>query len=484
MPVWEAAQIALGLAVIPLLGTHMIGTRGAQEWFEIEHDYSRIVYFIWSSTTTTAQQVALVVVTWFHTALGLHFWLRLRPWYRERVAWAYSLYIMVPVLALLGFARAAGDVSALASDPAWVRNSLNGLGVDIAIYQDFVFDGRDILIGIAAFAIAAVLIGRISYVVWQRRTAAFVIEYDQMREVFATAGESILEAVRRSGIPHASVCGGRGRCTTCRIRIGEGLSHLPPPSDLESNALARIGAGPTPLVDAGATPGAMLQAINVGKLNHGQTLDAAALAASGLGGVAGRETNVTCMFIDMRGSTKLGETRLPYDVLFILNQFFRSMSDALKETNGHYAQFNGDGLMALYGVDGNVAEGARQALKAVATIHDKMSALNQKLENELAEPLRIGIGLHTGEAIVGVMGPPSSPILSAIGDNINIAARLESLTKELDSLALVSADVLEKAAITGELPPFETVDIRGRAEPMPVWVVHDRDSMTRLLGNL
>ncbi|HAJ23040.1 MAG TPA: ferredoxin, partial [Rhodospirillaceae bacterium] len=82
-----------------------------------------------------------------------------------------------------------------------------------------------------------------------------------------------------------------------------------------------------------------------------------------LGGLEGEERRVTSLFIDIRASTKLAEEKLPYDVLFILNQFFSEMSSAITETNGHYAQFNGDGLMALYGLMGTEEDGARSALK-------------------------------------------------------------------------------------------------------------------------
>src|SRR5690606_28568736 len=123
------------------------------------------------------------------------------------------------------------------------------------------------------------------------------------------------------------------------------------------------------------------------------------------GGVNGREQKVVILFIDLRGSTRLGERRLPYDVLFILNQFFAEMAGALNATGGHYAQFNGDGLMALYGLAGDTRAGARQALAGGADMLRRLAVLNDVLRGELDEPLRIGVGIHCGDAIVGTMGP-------------------------------------------------------------------------------
>ncbi len=124
-------------------------------------------------------------------------------------------------------------------------------------------------------------------------------------------------------------------------------------------------------------------------------------------------------------------SRHPSDFVFVLNQFFAEMDQALKETGGHYAQFNGDGLMALYGLDTGLPQGCRQTLAGARTMTRRLAELNRRLGSELPEPLRAGIGLHSGHAIVSSMAPPASPIVSALGDNVNLAAGLEAQSKEL-----------------------------------------------------
>ena len=161
---------------------------------------------------------------------------------------------------------------------------------------------------------------------------------------------------------------------------------------------------------------------------------------SGPGYVQGQERKVVIMFIDIRESTKLAEHKLPFDVVFILNQFFSEMADTLEDTGGHYAQFNGDGLMALYGLDCDLQEASVQALQGVQQMMRRLDILNQRLSVELHQPLRMGIGLHCGDAIVGQMGPPKTPIITALGDNVNIAARLEAMTKEFGVQVVVSSD--------------------------------------------
>ena len=179
------------------------------------------------------------------------------------------------------------------------------------------------------------------------------------------------------------------------------------------------------------------------------------------------------MFIDLRDSTRLGEGRLPYDVVFILNQFFAEMWAALEETGGHYAQFTGDGLMALYGLESGVATGSRQALRGAAEMARRLSSLNARLEAELAQPLRIGIGIHCGDAIVGTMGPPKSPIVSAVGDNVNVAARLESESKSLRCTLVVSTALARAADVDLSAHALHDAELRGRGECVQVYAVDD-----------
>ncbi len=235
----------------------------------------------------------------------------------------------------------------------------------------------------------------------------------------------MLETLRDHGIPHASVCGGRARCTTCRIQVTRGLESLDAPNELEARALARIAATPgmrlacqiRPTADLAITP----------------LCAADASAADGYvpGGLEGAERLITVMFVDLRGSTTLGEAKLPYDVLFILNRFFYEMKQSLEATRGHYSQFTGDGLMALYGLHAaDPATGPADALRGAREMLMRVERLNHELKAELPHPLAIGIGIHYSEAIVGAMGPPRSQIITAIGDTVNTTARLESLTKE------------------------------------------------------
>ena len=469
---WEAVQLVFGLLVWPLLMTHAIGTRGTDELLGVDPSYAFVVTSIWlSGPWMVLKQVALVLVVWGHLVVGLHFWLRLKPWYAKATPYLYPLAILLPVLATLGFLRAGLEVMEQSVVPGWVDGvfaDFQAAPMDLRILHGSL---EPILLSIVGGLIVLTLIARGARRAYRSRHGSFRVVLPEGRSLRAPVGQTLLEAIRGAGIPHASVCGGRGRCTTCRVTVGGSAADLPAPGKIERQALARIDADETirlacqlkPRRDLSVTPLFPPSATAM----HGQLP----------GGVHGREQQVAAMFIDLRGSTRLGEERLPYDVLFILNLFFAEMTAALQETGGHYAQFNGDGLMALYGLEDGVGAGCRKAVAGAARMLERLDDLNLRLRDELSQPLRMGIGIHSGLAIVGTMGPPQSPSLSAIGDTINTAARLEGQSKALGHPVVISEDVLRLAGIATDGLERREIEVRGRAAPIPVFAVADPASL-------
>jgi adenylate cyclase len=272
---------------------------------------------------------------------------------------------------------------------------------------------------------------------------------------------SVLEVSRMARRAHVSVCGGRARCTTCRVQIVSAAGDLPAPKKIEADALERIGA-PNDVrlacqlrsdVDLVVQP--LLHPSLVAPTDHAS------------GHEFGDERRVTILFADIRGSTSLAETRLPYDVVFLLNALFRVLADVVEKSGGYYSNFTGDGLMALFGLDQNLGPGARAALRCALTMFEELHRFNHRLAIELPTPLAVGIGIHTGEAIVGRMGPPKTPILSAVGDSVNTTARLESMTKELGAPLVVSVDTLRAAEIIISFP-LQAISLRGRTNLLDV----------------
>jgi adenylate cyclase len=464
---WEFMQLGLGVAIPLLLAGHLVGTRGVHAMFGIEITYDVVVTVLWSDPFLTVRQTLLVIVVWAHVLMGLHYWLRIKPWYARALPWLYPVVCLLPVLALLGFARSGIEADALALQAGWLEQTFSALQAltetDRAALKEQEYAIYGILAGLLLLTLAARQ-GRS----WLRsHYGAFTVTLPSGRAIRAPVGSTVLEALRGEGVPHASVCGGRGRCTTCRMRVEYGLDDLEPADTTETLALNRIEAPPNVRLACQTRPR--------NPLSIAPLLPASATARSvlRLGGVEGREQQVAILFLDLRGSTALGERLLPYDVVYVLNRFFAGMSQALHTTGGHYAQFNGDGLMALYGLDSDLNLGSRCAIHGAMEMLRKLDALNRELHLELGQPLSMGIGIHSGEAIVGRMGPPDAPIVSALGDNVNIAARLESLTKTLDCPLVVSEITAKRAAVDLSAYELHTSAVRGRAQPIQVYAVTD-----------
>ena len=146
------------------------------------------------------------------------------------------------------------------------------------------------------------------------------------------------------------------------------------------------------------------------------------------------------------------------------------MGEAVEQSGGRIDKFIGDGVMALFGVETTSDRACEQALRAAAAMAVKLEELNAALEADLPAPLRIGIGIHAGAAIVGEMGYGAATSITAIGDTVNTASRLEALTKEHKAQLIISHRVVELAGI--ELAAEKTVEqaVRGRAESLKIHV--------------
>ena len=471
MPLWELGQLMLGLAVPLLLIPHVFGTRVAAALIGTDPTYRTVIPALWSSATTMIRQPVLVVVAWTHLVIGLHYWLRLSGRYRRSLPFVYPIAVMLPVLALLGFWGAGVELQA--ADEATTERASSAKAPDPAAKA--LLDEREeqVWLGYAAL-LALVIAGRVVRRPLSTRRGAYRIHHSNGRVVTAPIGLSLLEALRDAGIPHASVCGGRARCTTCRVRVGHGWKSLPPPGPTESAALDRIGAEKNVRLACQLKPA---HAIHITPLLPPHV----AAADIDRGRTPGRERSVAVMFVDLRESSRLGEQRLPYDVFFILNRFFAEMADALHETGGYYSTFNGDGLMALYGTATGLRNGCRDAMRGAAAIAERLARINASLQTDLGEPLRVGISIHAGEAIVGTMGPPATPILSALGDTVNVAARLEAQTKRHGCVLVVSAACARAADVDVSSFPEHTAPVRGRSEPVTYYAIADPAALAATL---
>ena len=465
MPLWEATQYTLGLLLPALLVVHVVSTRIAWWRFGADDPYPRIVLALWMlSPEFGARQALTVVLAWLHACIGVHYWLRFRAWYPRALPWLFAVALLLPTLALLGFVAAGRDLAALARTPGWTAAMLhaaNAPGPAEAAQLQAIRRG---FLNSYLIALVAVFIARGLRRFLERRRS-IRISYPNDRVAAAPVGFTILDASRLAGIPHASVCGGRGRCSTCRVRIVRGLGELPAPSESERRVLARVGAAPDVRLACQTRP---TREVSVEPL---LAPSVAPTEAFGTDARQGREQELAVLFADLRGFTRMAENKLPYDVVFVLNRYFEAVGTAITRAGGVTNQFTGDGVMALFGIESGPATGSRQALAAARAMVEGVTALSAELATDLGSPLRIGIGIHTGPAVVGRMGWGESFYLTAVGDTVHVAARLEQATKDYNAQLVVSESVARHAALDLSRFPAHDLTVRNRAGQVLVRVI-------------
>ncbi|MCB1971583.1 MAG: adenylate/guanylate cyclase domain-containing protein [Geminicoccaceae bacterium] len=462
LPAWQLAQIGLGLAIPFLLVIHILSTRGMDFVHGVRVNYYLELWLLWPGLAV--RQIILVLLVWLHGCLGIHYWLRSRSFYRPLRPWLLALAVLLPTLSITGFISGGRDIHrAVSENPGLLETWAETFHWVPPSETTWVFETQDIILALVGCALLAAIAFHLAARLLGFKRRRIRVTYDDGTEVNIPPGTSVLEASMIGRVPHASICGGRGRCSTCRVRITRGQNQLPHPQHDELRVLRRLDTPRHVRLACQLRPTADLSVTRL--IPTDAMFDQAMRKMSPRQGL---EREIAVLFVDLRGFTRISEGRLPYDVVYVLNRYFRAMGKAIESEGGMVDKFIGDGIMALFGVsvDGEVA--ARQALAATRRMGEALELLNRSLGDDLPEGLRMGIGLHIGPAIIGEMGYGHATALTAIGDTVNVASRLEAATKELGVELLVSDEVMLRAGFdNGEGEPRE-IAIRGRNGPARV----------------
>ncbi|MFL6818210.1 MAG: adenylate/guanylate cyclase domain-containing protein [Bradyrhizobium sp.] len=461
----EPLQLVLGLSIPTLIIAHIVGVRMGQALFGHEKLYPQVLYAYWVVWPYKILPLfAVLLIAWVHGCIGLYFWLRMKWFYKRAAPFLLAAAVLVPALAMLGLYQGGRSVVAESESAQWKAENLSRAEVGTPAEQQVLESIADYFLISYIGLIGLVLLARGVRSIAERRGGMINLSYGNGRTVRVPKGLSVLEASLRNNVPHASVCGGRARCSTCRIRVIGDYKSLPKPSQREAFVLNRVGAtDPSIRLACQLRPESDLSFF---QLFVPQTTSAQ--AAGSQPHRIGQERYLVSMFVDMRGSTKLAENQLPFDTVFIVNRFLGAVSKAVIECGGQPNQFVGDGQLALFGLSSSPQTACRQALRTAAMIAANVDELNRFLSNDLREPIRFGIGIHAGEVIVGDIGYRDHMVFTALGDAVNVAARLQDMTKTLGSEVIISEQVRVTAGLPADALPQQQVSIRGRVEPMIV----------------
>nr|MEC9418549.1 adenylate/guanylate cyclase domain-containing protein [Pseudomonadota bacterium] len=462
---WELLQLALGLYIPWLLIPHVTTTMGVAKEFGFLPLYEQMLTLLWPNAAVN--QSILLLMVWTHAMIGLHFFLRLYPVYQKLKPLAAGFAFAMPVLAIWGWIEGARRL-------ALSRDVTLRITPDQQLWaSEVVVQFRAVVFGLIAVSLLAILIRYLLSL----KARSLTVVYPGGLTVKAQPGATLLEISRMNDIPIASVCGGRARCSTCRVKILEGGETLPKPSVAEAAVLTRIGAGSDIRLACQARPESNVEVQPL------VPVKASAIIGEHLKDAYywGVEQDVVVMFVDLRNFTGITESQLAYDVVYLLNSYLDQASAAIREEGGYVDKFIGDGIMAIFGMDSNAETGARQALAACRRIEKVMKSLDKEKGPQFRDPIRLGIGLHLGPAILGRIGAAGTAGkrggLTALGDVVNTASRLETENKNHGSFMVVSKAVVDAAGARIDGAEEAEIKVRGKEIPLQILAVKSLDGL-------
>jgi class 3 adenylate cyclase len=196
--------------------------------------------------------------------------------------------------------------------------------------------------------------------------------------------------------------------------------------------------------------------------------DVAEAVLAGRVPLEGEKREVSILFQDIRGFTALSEKLDPATLLNVLNRFFTEVVSAVEAEGGVVKQFTGDGVMALFGAPQVRGDHAQRAVRAALGIVSRLERLNVTLEEKGFPPLSIGIGIHAGEVVAGLIGPDERVEYGVVGEPVNLAARVEALTKDVATTILVSGEIASRLGAEFTLGRTESLPVKGKTDPVQV----------------
>ena len=276
----------------------------------------------------------------------------------------------------------------------------------------------------------------------------------------------LLDISLQNGIHHYHTCGGQAKCSTCRVLVVSGLSNTTPRTEAELHLAKRKGLPDQVRL---ACQMRITGDITVRRLVLDQVdaKEASEFSCEHGSRGAGKAQQLAIMFSDIRGFTSFSENHYPYDVMHILNRYLYGVGESIHRHHGYIDKYMGDGVMALFGLNGEgPCEASRQAVLAAIDMTEDLKQFNVYMQEQFNESFDIGIGVHVGEVVVGEMGHPERRQLTALGDVVNTASRVESATKTFGARILISDEVRTHVTDLIEIGQVVTATLKGKSKPL------------------
>lgn len=479
MPFWRWFQIALGLAIPYLLVSHIIVTRGSELVTGVPVTYLQELSLLWP--VSAIKQNALLLLVWVHGLIGIHFWLRPKPWYKDGLLILLPFAIAVPIVAVAGWMTAAKREALRLSLTPEGPEAVD-LAARVATVRDAVSEYQAIAQVWVAIVLSCLLLFFVILYIAQGLRRQVQVTYGNGLTVNTAPGKTLLDVSRDNRITHMSVCGGRARCSTCRVVVMSDQGGLSPVGPAERKLLDKINAEPNMRL---ACQARVVGDVSIRPIIQPQRAVSTPLQSDPFGW--GIEREVCVLQLKIKDFRSFVDKTLPYDVVFVLNQLLDLMVEQIEAQNGHIDKFTNDGLTAVFGLESHKAEAARSALYAAARCQELVEGTDGRLPRNLSAPLKIGIGIHSGRAVIGRVGKSSDQIapspVTAIGTVSLVADAFETITRTSEAVIVYSKYVHELCGlgIPNMLGQTGGITIKGLAGKVDAVIVKNSGPLRKKL---
>lgn len=252
---------------------------------------------------------------------------------------------------------------------------------------------------------------------------------------------TLLDVAQRVDIPHVAACGGKGVCSTCRVEVMEGAEYLAPRSKAEVKIAQKRGWGPDIRLacEARFLGGGPVRLRSLITPPEERKKQRRLEKQKGLGKIQ----PLAVLFADMRNFTPITEANPAFDVIYILNRYFTTLEREIVAHGGRVNLWVGDEISAVFGLEDDSRVACDQAVSAGLDMIKSVQVLSKAIDQEFGVKLSIGVGIHFGPVIVGMVGPSHDLKLGLVGDCVNVASRLQCATRDTGDDMLVSSSVIE-----------------------------------------
>lgn len=458
MPAIEWLRIVLGFGMPLLLIGHVVATRTAYELYNLPPEYARVIPGIWSSGNEW-MQLGLLAPGWIHGCLGIHIAFGHRRWYRQSFLVLFAFALQLPVLSALGFITMSRELvthvapalsSAQSHGSPATSTASSGSPPDQGA-RARITEIRQTAIWVYALIFVAVAGARGLRMAAERQRRLLVKVQLPDRSFTMPRGWTVLEGLRSQNITHLSVCGGRARCSTCRVQVVAGFENCAPARNDEMRLLSKIAAGMTTRLACQLRPQQDIELIPL--LSPADTRPFVALR-SGDGRKNPTERLHLLVQLSLQPMTKGAANLVPGDTWMMMQQTTAVVQRAARRLGAEITPWAGDRITLLVAAQRHNSNRAAPVLREINVLIEKLTELTGRHTNLLAQPSHLRLSLHHAPVFVGNLQVDGQHQLAALGDAMDLLEKMANTGRGLVFEVLVSEQAV---AWLGDSPALATV---------------------------